>query len=128
MITYQQAMQQIRGKACPRCLHTELSAELHLEDGSECVCTARCEHCGFQFVIEYSRFEDLDELQKRAEQELRSSPCKVCEHTDYDLLLQCQQPNEDCYLEATCRTCRTAYLLDIQDSRIRLIRKSANEV
>ena len=109
MITYRQAIEALQGAVCPRCLHQELSARLHLDEGRECLCTAHCEHCGETFLVEYTRFETLEEVQKRVEAALARLACPVCEGQRYRLDLRCEARTEDCYFEATCRSCGTGF-------------------
>lgn len=125
MITYTQAMSAVRGVVCPRCLHAELSALFHLEDGSECVCTAHCEHCGQTFMIEFTKFETLAEFQWRVASGLQGAHCGVCGRADYALSLRCEQPSKDCYFEARCRTCGTAYRAEDHHTRVDLVRLTA---
>ncbi|MBI5829002.1 MAG: hypothetical protein HZB20_05565 [Chloroflexi bacterium] len=122
MITYAQAMSAVRGVVCPRCLHAELSALFQLEDGSECVCAAHCEHCGQTFTIEFAKFETLEEVQRRIETHLAVAPCTICRQASYALSLRCDRPSQNCYFEARCRTCGVVYRAEARHSHVELAR------
>lgn len=123
MITYEQAIAALKDAICPDCLHSELSAELHLDYGSECLCTARCEHCGRQFDIEFTRFKTLNQLQRQVEAVLAATRCAVCGQVNYALSLQCERFSKDCYFQARCQSCGTAYHVKRRQTYFDLIRQ-----
>lgn len=120
MITYAEAMEAVQGVVCPNCLHAELSADLHMAGRRECICTARCEHCGAEFEIEYTRFERLDDIQRRLEASLQTIPCFVCAQRDYALSLKCVYPSQNCYFQARCRNCGAVYHADELHGQVNL--------
>jgi hypothetical protein len=122
MITYAEAMEAVQGVVCPNCLHTELSAEMRMVGRRECDCFARCEHCGTEFKIEYARFETLAEIQRQVNAGLQQAPCHVCEQTDFALSLKCVQPSQDCFFQARCSKCNTAFRVVILPDQLKLLR------
>lgn len=60
MITYQQAISMLKGVVCPRCLRPQLVARFRLADRFDCLCTAHCEHCGQDLVVQFTKFRSLN--------------------------------------------------------------------
>lgn len=115
MITLAQAEARLRGAVCPECLHSELFARLRLPDGSECICSAVCGHCGATFDAEFTRFESIHQIEERLGSQLWGFPCQVCGQISYELSLQSEHPSRDHYFEARCRNCGIPYA--VQDHR-----------
>ncbi|GBC85471.1 hypothetical protein HRbin11_01921 [bacterium HR11] len=105
MISLQEAQERLQGMACPRCWHSRLSAVLHLLEGGECLCTARCDHCGHEFPVEGADLETLEAARDRIAAGLRTTVCPTCRTTDFDLDLRCDKRDRECSFWARCRAC-----------------------
>lgn len=105
MLTFQEAQERLRDMTCPRCLHARLSAVLHLLEGGECLCTARCDQCGHEFPVKGAHLETLTAVRDRIETNLRSAVCPTCRTADFDIDLRCDKRERDCAFWARCQAC-----------------------
>lgn len=105
MITLTEAQQRLQGMLCPRCLHAQLSAVLHLVERRECLCTARCDHCGYEFPVEGAHLETLEGAQAHVAQGLQTAACPGCHTPDFTFEFRCDLGDGWCHFLARCRSC-----------------------
>jgi DNA-directed RNA polymerase subunit RPC12/RpoP len=125
VITLQEAQERLRDMVCPRCLRSHLSAVLHLpEGGGECLCTARCDHCGHEFPVEGAHLETLETVRDRIAMSLRATPCPTCRTRDFELDLRCDWRDRECAFWVRCRACGDSFRVIDHQVYVDLIRDS----
>ena len=121
MITLAEAEQRVRGKVCPRCLHTTLTAVLHLSEGKECLCTARCRHCGYEFPVEDTWLDTLEEAWAHVAEGLKYARCPGCETPHFTFEFRCDLGDGYCHFLAECLTCHRIFLVEDHHTHVRLL-------
>jgi len=122
MITLTEAEERLRGMLCPRCLHAQLSAVLHLPEGSECLCTARCSHCGYEFPVEGARLETLKEAWTHVAEGLRTATCPGCDTPNFTFQFRCDLGDGYCHFLARCLSCDQVFRVLGHHIRVELLK------
>ncbi len=121
MITLNEAEERVRGMLCPRCLHPRLSAVLYLPEGDECFCTARCENCGYQFPVEGTHLETLEEAWQHVAHGLERAACPGCRTPDFTFEFRCDLGDGYCHFLARCLSCGRTFQVRDHHTHVELI-------
>ena len=108
------AVANLRGLPCPRCLRLESLAIMVCGPGrGDCEWVGRCSSCGYKFDLEFAAAA-LERLKAEARVAERVDPCPGCGAHNAAIHFACDTLAHTCFFVATCRACSQTFQIVVR--------------